>query len=293
MATAPSGNSPEPTLARDPALGLWNQWYAVSPVGRLSNEREVFRVAGREVALTRGAEGRILAEEGTILEQDAYVWLFVGDGEPNGRPAPLGLFHRQGYAFSQRTVRVRADYRWVLENSLDFSHGAIAHPFTQPSWLLKHLKGLPPLEATYRPTPEGLEVVGKLGKLTVFHHSFMLPDRLRLVILPGTPFEVEIVVLHVPEDRRSCRMEVALARRALPWEGRTPRFVHGSLLVHRQDVVIVEAQQAALDAGPAIGERHCEADAYTLLMRRVLAAAADGGWDPGPGESRSIRMRVS
>lgn len=293
MATAPYGSKAEAGLAHDPALGLLDHWYAVCPASSLSTEPRTFRAAGRTLTLRRTPDGALDGEPGTVREQDHYAWLWVGDEEPAEGPAPLGLFARKGYAFSQRTVRVRADYRWVLENSLDFSHGAIAHPFTQPSWLLKFIKGLPPMEATYRATSEGLEVVGSIGKLRAYQHSFSLPDRLRLLILPGTPFEVEIVVLHVPEDRRSCRMEVALARRALPWEGRSPRFEPGSLLVHRQDLVIVEAQQAALDAGPDIAERHCEADAYTLLLRRILSSAAEGAWDPGPGEPRTIRMRVS
>lgn len=293
MATAPYGNSQEAALGRDPALGLLDHWYVVCPASRVTTERQVFQVAGLDVPIWRSPEGTVMGEGPTVREQDHYVWAFVGDGLPEAGPAPMELFRRKGYAFSQRTVRVRSDYRWVLENSLDFSHGAIAHPFTQPSWFLKFLRGLPPLVATYRPTPDGLEVVGKLGRWEVFHHSFALPDRLRLVILPGTPFEVALVVLHVPEDRRTTRMEVALSRRAWPWEGRTPRFVPGSLLVHRQDLVIVEAQQAALDAGPVLAERHCEADAYTLLLRRILAAAATEGWDPGALEPRTIRMRVS
>lgn len=292
MATAPSGSEAEARDDRDPALGLPNQWYVALPSSLLTSESRSVRIAGRAVKLWRGLDGAVASDGLRVVEQDHYVWAHVGPEEPTGLPAPLTLFQRRGYACSQRTVRVRAEYRWVLENSLDFSHGAIAHPFTQPSWLLQFVGGLPPLEASYASTPDGLVVEGRLGGLHVFTHSFMLPDRLRLVILPGSPCEVEIVVLHVPVDRRECRMEVALARRAWPWEGRTPRFHPESLLVHRQDVAILEAQQAALDSGVCLPERHCEADAYTLLLRRILAAARQGGWQPESGR-RTLRMRVS
>jgi len=180
----------------------------------------------------------------------------------------------------------------VLENSLDFAHSAYVHPFTQPSWALHQLGGALTMQATYRPTADGLAVDGQLGRFRAYAHSFALPDQLRLVVLPDTPIAVDLVVHHVPEDDRTTRMEVLMGRRALPFERRDPVFKPGLLLIHKQDVAIVEAQQAALDAGPAFVEQHCAADAYTLLLRRVLDAAAAGTWTPPDGEPRTIAMRV-
>lgn len=255
---------------------LTDHWYIAHPVSRPGPAR----VGGRDVA-----------DLPTRVHQH-YVWAWYGDGEPSHDPPDLAPLARAGYAFEQRTIRVRANWQLVLENSLDFAHSAYVHPFTQPSWALHQLGGALTMQATYRPTPDGLQVDGKLGRFRAYAHSFALPDRLRLVVLPDTPVAVDLVVHHVPEDERTTRMEVLMGRRALPFEGREPRFKDGLLLIHEQDVAIVEAQQAALDAGPTVVEQHCAADAYTLLLRRVLDAAAQGGWTPPDVEPRTIAMRV-
>jgi len=229
----------------------------------------------------------------TVVESGPYVWAWAGDRPPEGHAPRLGALDRPGYRFTQRTVRVKANYHWVLENSLDFSHSAFVHPWTQPSWLLHKLWGLPAMTATYQATPTGLEVRSSLGDWLLFWHRFVLPDRLELVILPTSPCPLEVVVHHVPETRTFTRMEVLVAMKAWPWQRRDCRFYPDSLLVHRQDVVIVEAQQTWIDRFPDEHERHCAADAYTLLMRRVLKAACEGGWDPGDSLTpRSVAIRI-
>lgn len=233
-----------------------------------------------------------LDSELAVREASHYVWLFLGTA-PTTDPPDLGLYRRPGYTFSQRTVRVAANYRWALENSLDFSHSAYVHPWTQPSWALHALRWLPPMSATYRSTDVGLEVEGALNGHVLYQHRFVLPDRLELVILPNSRSPVELAVHHIPESARTTRMEILLGRKAWPWESASVRFFPGSLLVHRQDIVIVEAQQEAIDAGPPLTERHCAADAYTLLMRRILAAAEGDGWNPGPDLTpRSVAIRI-
>lgn len=276
------------------SLGPRPHWYVALPASRLAREPVAVRVGGEELTLVRAADGTPLAAGGgpPLAEHGHYVWAWLGEGAPTVPPRAAEPLARAGYAFEQRTIRVRANWRLVLENSLDFSHSAFVHPFTQPTWLIHRLGGSNVMTATYRPTPGGLAVEGRLGRLRAYEHHFDLPDRLRLVILPGTPFTVDLVVHHVPEDARTTRMEVLLGRRAWPFEARGPSFKPGDLLIHRQDVAIVEAQQAALDAGPPPREFHCAADAYTLLMRRVLDAAEAGGWRPPDIAPRAVEMRV-
>ena len=276
------------------SLGLRPHWYVAAPAGRVGEAPLAVRVGGEAFALVRDAEGvaRVDGAGPHVCEHGHYVWAWLGDEGPTGPPPAAEPLARPGYAFEQRTVVVRANWRLVLENSLDFAHSAFVHPYTQPTWLIHKLGGSNVMTATYRPTPGGLAVEGRLGRFRAYRHHFDLPDRLRLVILPDTPFAVDLVVHHVPEDARTTRMEVLMGRRAWPFEPRGPVFKPGDLLIHRQDVAIVEAQQAALDAGPPPREFHCAADAYTLLLRRVLDAAAAGGWSPPDQAPRDVAMRV-
>lgn len=299
MAGASYPRAPRRVQAQPVTEALLDHWYVACPASSLTSTglggaAVEARVAGRSLLLTRDDEGRPTAGPGgpAIAEHAHYIWAWHGHGAPTGPPPNLAPLTRAGYAFEQRTIRVRANWRLVLENSLDFAHSAFVHPLTQPTWLLHQLGTALTMQATYQPTATGLTVDGRLGRFRAYAHAFDLPDRLRLVVLPDTPLAVDLVVHHVPEDAHSTRMEVLMGRRALPFESRQPRVKPGLLLIHEQDLAIVEAQQAARDAGPPIVEQHCAADAYTLLMRRVLDAAAAGGWTPPDQEPKTIAMRV-
>lgn len=284
-----------PLAARDPALGPPGYWYVACASRALGPAPLPVRVAGVELTLRRDPEGTITASDGRrVIEAQHYLWVYLGDGDGTvDGPKPYPLFDRKRRAFVQRTVSVASDYRLMLENSLDLAHSSFVHPFTQPTWLLHRVGlGRAVMDVTYWPTHEGLEVEGRLGTRLVFRQAFALPDRMRLWVMPDTPFEVEVTVYHVPETARTCRLEVAISRPALPWESSRPRWAPRPLLIHRQDLRIVEAQQRALDEGPSLPERHCEADAYTLLLRRVLAAACEGGWGAGDAAPRTVRIRV-
>ena len=276
-----------------PALGLAGHWYVLRPACRVDTEPVDVRVCGRTVRLWRGSAGGVMSDVASmhLAEADGYVWGFVGDGEPPavpGLPSP----QRSGCTQAMRTVRMPADFRLTLENSLDFAHSAFVHAWTQPSWLMHCLPGFPALTATYRATVDGLQVRASLGRLRLFDHEFTLPDRLRLVLLPGSRWSSDVIVHHVPETEQSCRMEVLVRRPAWPWETSAPRFHPGSLLLHRQDRLILAVQQQAISQGP-IGEQHCLADSYTLLLRRVLAAAAVGQSLPEEaGQARTVSLRL-
>jgi len=198
----------------------------------------------------------------------------VGEGPPGPLPGLPPTAGRRTRA-ERRTVWMPASARLTLENSLDFSHSAFVHAWAQPSWLMHGWPGLPPLQARYRSEADGLSVTASLGRVIVFHHRFVLPDWLQLVFLPNSPWPLDVIVHHVPETGRSCRMEVLVRRPAWPWENRLPPTAIGTLLVHRQDRQILRAQQRALSRQEGV-EWHCEADAYTLLLRRVIEAAARG-----------------
>lgn len=263
------------------ATGLPGYWYAISPAGRPG----MFGVCGRAVSSS--------APEAAL--EDGYAWIWHGAGEAPGPPPRLEILDQPGYAFEQRTIPVRADWRLVLENSLDFAHSSHLHAWTSPVWLIHHLRPGTTMAATYRATADGLTVDGRAGEILAFRHSFHLPDRLRLTLLPDGARPLDVLVHHVPEAAGRSRMEVLVGRRKWPWErryatGRPIPFKPGALALHHQDVAIVESQHEAWERAEAGPERHCAADAYTLLMRRILAAAAEGR-TPEPGEARTVEMR--
>jgi hypothetical protein len=276
-----------------PDVGLPGYWYILTPADRLGSEPRHLRLAGRPVSVWRHDNGDIgTSDPGLPLaEHQGYLWAWLGHEPPAAMPAwPAPLVRRARQ--ERRTVWMPASARMTLENSLDFSHSAFVHPWAQPSWLLHGLPGLPPLAATYRSTADGLLVRATLGPLVLFEHRFVLPDRLQLVILPESPWPLDVIVHHVPETTTSCRMEVLIRRRALPWEALDPPTQPGTLLVHRQDRVLLRAQQRALQRRP-IEEQHCAADAYTLLMRRIIDAAGRGeaveGLQPEP---KTVLIRI-
>ncbi len=263
------------------ATGLPGFWYAIAPLGRSGT----FGVCGRALSCA-GPEA---------VPRDGYTWTWLGPGEAPDLPPRLDILDQPGYAFEQRTIPVRADWRLVLENSLDFAHSSHLHAWTSPVWLIHHLRPGTRIDATYRVTADGLTVDGRAGAILAFRHSFHLPDRLRLTLLPDGARPLDVLVQHVPESAGRSRMEVLVARRKWPWEpsyaaGRPIPFKRGALALHRQDVAIVESQHAAWEHSQPGPERHCAADAYTLLMRRILAGAAEGRL-PEPGEARSVEMR--
>lgn len=263
MATAPatSGTRLE-TLPGGPgaASGLPGFWYVVGPSSR--------RQPGYRPESTR----------------DGYDWEFKGPGDPGDGPPHLDILDQTAFAYEMRTIQVGADWRLVLENSLDFAHSAFVHAWTSPVWLLHHLRRGMGVEAGYRPTADGLTVEARSGRTLIFRHSFHVPDRMRLALLPDTARPVDVLVHHVPEGPDRSRMEVLVARKRWPWErpyrpGDAIPFKPGALELHRQDVRMVEAQQKVWSTEPPGQERHCAADAYTLLLRRVLEAAGEGRRD--------------
>lgn len=265
MPDAPQDPGPEDratrldTLPGGPAAasGLAGFWYVAGPSSR--------RRPGHEPAASR----------------DGYDWEFRGPGDPGEGPPHLDILDQAGYAFEMRTIPLCADWRLALENSLDFAHSAFVHAWTSPVWLLHHLRRGMGVEAEFRPTADGLVVDARSGGLLLYRHAFHVPDRMRLALLPDSARPMDVLVHHVPDGPGLCRMEVLVARRCLPWErphrpGAPIPFRPGALRLHQQDVRIVEAQHAAWSREAPAPERHCAADAYTLLLRRVLRAAAAG-----------------
>jgi hypothetical protein len=262
------------------ACGLPGYWYVVRPAS----------LAGTEAGPMRSGSP---SASGATVEQDGYVWEFRGPDGPLGGPPRLDILDRPRYVFEMRTIPIAADWRLVLENSLDFAHSSFLHAWSSPVWAIHHLRRSTVVEAEFGPIADGLAVDARVGPMRIFRHAFHLPDRMRLTLLPDTARPLDVLVHHVPDAPGRSRMEVLVGRPAWPWErpyreGAAIPFKPGALLLHKQDKQIVEAQhQAWLRSAPA-QERSSAADAYTLLLRRVLEGVAELGANQ---PTRTIRFR--
>ncbi|MBC7544752.1 MAG: hypothetical protein H7338_18675 [Candidatus Sericytochromatia bacterium] len=215
-----------------PALGLADHWYVLRPAMQVGSGPVAVAICGRTVQLWRTVGGAVTSDDPDLrlCEVDDYVGAYIGHGEPAASPR-LPDPVRAGCLRELRTIWMPADHRLVLENSLDFAHSAFVHPWSQPSWLLHLRSGLPALQTTYRTDAGGLSVRARWGRYTMFDHYFSLPDRLRLIVLPDSPWPLDVIVHHVPETADRSRMEVLVRRPAWPWESGGARFRTGDLLV--------------------------------------------------------------
>jgi hypothetical protein len=267
----------------------------VAPLAALSDDPVVRMVGGQRLSVCLGPDGHpVDTEQGAPLKaSDGFAWMAWGD-RPASPPPRLELPNRRGYRLIHHTVPAPADFRLALENSLDLIHSSFVHTLTQPSWYLRRLPGLPPVEVAYQATTDGLEVEARLWGRVIFRQRFHLPDRIWLQILPESPVTVELEVHHVPESPTSCRMEITLGHPTLRQPPPRLALADRLLKLHCQDLAVLEAQQRTLSLpGTPFTERHCAADAYTLLMRRILDLAAAGQWPPADlGERRVVHIRL-
>ncbi|XXX71948.1 aromatic ring-hydroxylating dioxygenase subunit alpha [Sorangium sp. So ce134] len=216
-------------------------------------------------------------------EQDGYVWVWLG-GDGGGPPPPApGIEGFAAHRWDQGSVELGCASAKGLENNLDWCHPAFAHPWTHWQFYTALLRGLREELLEMRPTPDGMTLrgpvrddggaAGQPPQQTLL--SFKLPDRVEVRSLGGP---ARRIVLHfVPTAADRCRLEWMIAR-ALPFGARV-RFRPGEPAILRQDRLLMESAEAACAAQSDLREHHVEADAPTLLLRRILEWAARGEWE--------------
>lgn len=221
------------------------------------------------------------------VEGCGYVWVWTGGpGVPIG-PAPeiTGFTARR---WSQGSVEAACGWLAALENNLDWCHPVFAHRWTHGLFYMALLRGLTDTTLALTAVADGLRVDGPLGAdggptrgaLTLV---FSLPCRAEIV----GPGPRRIVVHCVPTVAGRCRMEWMMSR-TLPLGPRV-RFVAGEPVIFRQDRLLLESAVAAQEDADW-RERSVEADAPTLLLRRIVALAARGEWDATRAAAEGRRL---
>ncbi|WP_437922887.1 aromatic ring-hydroxylating dioxygenase subunit alpha [Sorangium sp. So ce291] len=247
-----------------------------------------FGGGGECVHIPSLARGRRIPERCGVpsfpcAEQDGYVWVWLGG---DGGGAPPGAPRIDGFAthrWDQGSVDLGCASLRGLENNLDWCHPVFAHPWTHGQFYIALLRGLREQLLEMRPTADGMTLRGPVrgdgaapdrrSPQTLL--SFKLPDRVEVRSLGGPSRRI---VLHfVPTAPDRCRMEWLVAR-ALPFGARV-RFRQEEPAILRQDRLLLESAEQASAGQGDLREHHVEADAPTLLLRRIVAWAAQGEWE--------------
>jgi nitrite reductase/ring-hydroxylating ferredoxin subunit len=224
------------------------------------------------------------------LEQDGYIWVWMGAPahEPTYRPS-LPLFTQ--YRWLQGAQEWRCAALHALENSLDWCHPAFAHPDTHRQARMVQQYGFREQAYEMRLLPQGLVVFAPptasadapipAQLQTLLRFDF--PDR----ILVSFPQSELCVIKHVvPTGVNTCRVEWLLHHAGLTGAG--VMWAEEEPEIFAQDRRLLEGAQLWYDTAGDEFERSVEADASTLMLRRMMDLAAQGRWET---ERAGLRQR--
>ncbi len=224
------------------------------------------------------------------LEQDHYVWVWMGEGEPHGAPLPIQGAH--DYAWKQGSVAADCASMLFLENMLDGAHPVFAHKNAHPAYFFHVLNGFKEYEYEVRVAEHGFVLFyppAATADDPISPHAdsiarFDLPDRVT-VFQKGLRTDFLNVLHMVPTGAKTCRVE---------WLTRVPGDTPGVIwsdeepLTMKQDRVLQESAQRNYAREGDGFEHHVPADYATLLARRILRLAGDGHWH---GQRSSLVQR--
>ena len=235
-------------------------------------------------------------------ERDGYVWTWMGDAADPAEPPAIDGF--AAFNWVQGATPLKCAALAAIENNLDWCHPVFTHPFTHGQFFINQAMGFRDQAIEMRMTELGLTVFSPPARsadspipddvLTTL--AFELPDRVTVSFAGGPQGPMKIVMHMVPTGPATCRQEWmvstgAVADRAAPtiaWSDTLPT-------IFEQDRLVLESVQLAHDREGFGFERSVEADAPTLLARRIYALAIEGRWREGRGkltQRRELRVRA-
>jgi nitrite reductase/ring-hydroxylating ferredoxin subunit len=237
----------------------------------------------------RAPAAGVAAEAYPCVEQEAYVWVWTGKGPPSPeRPLAIPTFAERSWV--QAAIDLACEAMLPIENNLDVSHPYFTHPNTHPQWFVINRIGF--RENAYRLglTETGVLLTGGRDGFGGVSLRFDLPDRATVDLGPQGPL---IVMHHTPTTPGHCRQHwlfsTALADGAqthrLRWTDKEPEIL-------KQDRRVLESAQLAYQVEGADFERSVEADAPSLLARRVIRMARAGRW-PADKDTLKFRQRLT
>lgn len=214
------------------------------------------------------------------VEQDGYVWVWMGGAEPAGLPPPIPGAGEGPW--QQGSKERRCSYLRSLENSLDWCHPAFVHAGNHPQSERVRERGFTETQYEVRRTADGLcafapvtatadDAVPEDATVII---TFSLPDR---VTIQRPRLGVRVVLHFVPTGPASCRMEWLVQHPGLVGDGLSWTDEEG--LIFEQDRIILEAAQRNHDRASTPFEQSVEADVVTLLLRRIVNLSEAGRWE--------------
>jgi nitrite reductase/ring-hydroxylating ferredoxin subunit len=237
----------------------------------------------------RAPAAGVAAEAYPCVEREAHVWVWTGKGPPSPEaPQPIPTFADRSWV--QASIDLACEAMLPIENNLDVSHPYFTHPNTHPQWFVINRIGF--RENAYRLglTETGVLLTGGRDGFGGVSLRFDLPDRATVDLGPQGPL---IVMHHTPTTPGHCRQHwlfsTALAEGAqthsLHWTDKEPEIL-------KQDRRVMESAQLAYQAEGADFERSVEADAPSLLARRVIRMARAGRW-PADKDTLTFRQTLT
>ena len=235
-------------------------------------------------------------------EQDGYIWIWAGEGAPSPpQPPEIADFARLNWA--QGVVALACPALAVIENNLDWCHPIFAHPYTHGQFFMNQAMGFRDQGVELRLTEQGLTVSGPVAgdadapapEAPATTLAFELPDRVTVSFAGGPQGPMRIVMHMVPTGPSSCRQEWMISTGPVTEDAsQSVVWTDAPQAIFEQDRQVLESLQRAVDSEGHAFERSVEADAPTLLARKVYALAAQARWAQaraGLVQRRIVRLR--
>ena len=235
-----------------------------------------------------------------VLQKHRFVWVWPGD-PALADPAKLPDLHWNddpAWAGDGKLIRVNCDYRLVLDNLMDLTHETFVHgssigqravaeaPFVathgdRTATVTRWMEGIeaPPFWANQLKHATGYD--GPVDRWQIIRFEAPATIAIDVGVAPtgsGAPQGdrskgVNGFVLNTitPETDRSCHYFWAFARNYCLGEQRlTHELREGVAGIFREDELILEAQQQAIDEHPGYSFYNLNIDAGSMWSRRLI-----------------------
>jgi vanillate O-demethylase monooxygenase subunit len=252
-----------------------------------------------------------------LVERHRYVWAWMGDpalADPRKVP-DLHWNDDPAWAGDGNVIHVKCNYRLVVDNLMDLTHETFVHAGSIGNRAVAEA----PFDVTYTedtvtvtrwmididPPPFWAAQLGKPGKVDRWQViNFEAPCTIAIdvgVAPAGTGAPqgdrsqgVNGLVLNTitPETETSCHYFWAFCRNyKLGEQRRTHELRAGVAEIFKQDEIILEAQQRAIDANPGREFYNLNIDAGAMWARRLTdqMVASEGRFEPA--DALTDRMR--
>jgi vanillate O-demethylase monooxygenase subunit len=227
-----------------------------------------------------------------IVEKWRFLWIWMGDAE-KADPAAIPDFHWNddpAWIPTGGHLPIRCHYQLLVDNLLDLSHLAFVHPTTigndavaenplavsQKGDEVHMVRQMPACPAP----PLYVKLRGYSGEIDRSQDIVFSPPSNVVIASLSVPrgsadsdLALEYYVLNgiTPGTDNSCHHFWAVSRNCAPAPEVTAAFREGALRAFNEDVIVLEKQQAMIDAQGGIdGWLHSNADAGGMAARRVV-----------------------